>query len=191
MAAGPVLFVGLGNPGDVYAHTRHNIGFHVIDGISRATGIACRRRGFSSLWGEGRRYGRGVMLLKPMTYVNRSGTAVAAFMARSGVDILSAWVVYDDLDLPLGRLRLRRGGGSGGHRGVASLLALLDGGDLGRLRVGIGRPPPEMGAREFVLQEPEDDEAEVLQRTVKRAVEAALTIVREGPEAAMNRFNGV
>ena len=189
MGGGPLLFVGLGNPGPEYERTRHNVGFWVIDRISRATGIDAGRRGFSSLWGEGLYAGVAVILAKPLTYMNLSGRAVAALARRFGLEPRQIWLIHDDLDLEVGRLRVRRNGGAGGHRGVRSVMDALGSRDMGRIRVGIGRPPGRQDPADYVLAAPRGEELDILEMAAERAAEAALTIAREGPEAAMNRFN--
>ncbi|REJ37851.1 MAG: aminoacyl-tRNA hydrolase [Bacillota bacterium] len=189
MDAASLLLVGLGNPGPQYASTRHNVGFWVIDEISRAAGIKVGQRGFSALWGQGRIDGVPVVLCKPQTYMNLSGRAVAPLAARLGLPPEAVWLVHDDLGPPPGRPRLRLGRGGRGHRGVRSVIAALGSRQVGRIRVGIGRPPEGVDAADYVLQTPRGAERDILNAAVRRAAEAALTLVRLGPEAAMNRFN--
>lgn len=189
MDTASLLLVGLGNPGPEYALTRHNLGFWVVDHLSRVTGIKVGRRGFSSLWGQGRVDGVAVALCKPQTYMNLSGRAVAPLAAHLGVGPERLWLIHDDLDLPVGRLRLRVGGGAGGHRGVRSVIEALGRQDFGRIRIGIGRPPQGGDAARYVLDAPYGAERDILKDAAERAAEAALTILRAGVEAAMNRFN--
>ncbi|HEX6988272.1 MAG TPA: aminoacyl-tRNA hydrolase [Bacillota bacterium] len=189
MDVASLLLVGLGNPGAAYASTRHNVGFWVIDRISRVSGIKVGRRGYSSLWGQGRIDGIPVALCKPQTYMNLSGRAVAPLAARLGLVPGRIWLIHDDLDLPVGRLRLRLGGGSGGHRGVDSVIESLGTRAFGRIRVGIGRPPRDDDPAAYVLSVPPVVEQDILKDAADRAAQAALTVVREGAEAAMNRFN--
>lgn len=189
MDAASLLLVGLGNPGPEYASTRHNVGFWVIDHVSRATGIKVGRRGFSSLWGQGRIDGVPVVLCKPQTYMNLSGRAVAPLASRLRLPPEAVWLIYDDLDLPPGRLRLRVGGGAGGHRGVRSVIDALGSQGFGRIRVGIGRPPHGGDPARYVLESPYGAERDILMDAAERAAQAALTVVRAGAEAAMNRFN--
>ena len=184
-----LCFVGLGNPGREYERTRHNLGFQTIDRLAQAAGIRLRHSGFFSRWGEGFHAGRRVLLFKPQTYMNLSGRAVAAAVAHFGLEPTSLWVIYDDLDLEVGRLRIRAGGGAGGHRGVQSIIELLGTRAFGRIRIGIGRPPAGVDPAEYVLQAARGPERRLLEEAVERAAEAALTIISAGPQVAMNRFN--
>jgi PTH1 family peptidyl-tRNA hydrolase len=180
------LVVGLGNPGEKYRFTRHNVGFMVVDRLSSAVGAPVTgKRGFS-LVGEGFLGGEKVVLAKPQTYMNLSGMAVSGLIRYYRAAPADLLVVCDDLDLPFGRIRLRAKGGSGGHRGLESIIAALGSSDFPRLRVGIGKAGE---AADHVLgQFPAADEpalAEILE-----AAAAAVTVTcLEGLERAMNRFN--
>ncbi len=182
------LIVGLGNPGDRYASTRHNIGFMALDRIAQAYGIAVGKKGFQSLHGSGKVGECKVILVKPQTFMNRSGEAVgevAAYFRISPCDIL---VIYDDIDLPFGRLRVRGGGGSGGQRGMASIIATLGTDEFPRVRVGIGRP--EGGdVSGYVLSPFNGDERKVLDTVVERVADAVETFCVSGVIEAMDRFN--
>jgi len=179
------LIVGLGNPGARYAGTRHNAGFLVVDELARR-------------WGAGFRAGRqadaanapGVVLLKPRTFMNLSGAAVQAQMARGRVAPADLLVVHDDLDLPLGRLRLRRGGGAGGQRGVQDVIARI-GPDFDRLKIGISRPPEGWTAEHWVLSRFRDDEAELLERVVHHAADAVERVRDEGWAKAVTWANAL
>ncbi|HEY8393738.1 MAG TPA: aminoacyl-tRNA hydrolase [Thermaerobacter sp.] len=186
----PHLIVGLGNPGPEYEATRHNVGFMVVDALARRIRSADWRRGFASFWLEAEWRGDRLTLLKPQTYMNRSGEAVAqaARALRFRPDQLL--VVYDDLDLPLGHLRLRRRGGAGGHRGMLSIIEHLGTEDFPRLRIGIGRPPAGVDPADYVLGAFTDAEWPVLERAIDRAVEACLAAVAAGIDLAMSRYNG-
>lgn len=183
------LFMGLGNPGPKYDSTRHNIGFWVIDRIAGALSISLRRRAYFSIWGDGSYLGHRLLLAKPQTYMNQSGQAAAAVISDFALDAGSIWIIHDDLDLPAGRLRLRLGGGSGGHRGVQSIIDALGHRDFGRIRVGIGRPPAGVDPADYVLAPLDKAEKELLSAAADRAAEAALAIIAEGLPAAMSRFN--
>lgn len=183
------LFIGLGNPGPDYEQTRHNIGFWVIDQIAEKLSVSLLRRAYSSLWGEASYGGCRLLLAKPQTFMNLSGQAAAAAVSRFGLAGESLWVIHDDLDLPPGRLRIRLGGGAGGHRGVQSIIDALGHKDFGRIRIGIGRPPAGGDPARYVLAPIPKVEMPVLTNAAARAAEAALTIVDQGVQAAMNQFN--
>lgn len=183
--------VGLGNPGARYAATRHNVGFWILARFGEEQGIAVEGRRFFGRYGCGRVGERTVGLLAPQTFMNRSGRAVAAALrslpqVSPAADLL---VVYDDLDLPVGRVRLRPAGGAGGHRGMADIIDELATSDFARLRFGIGRPPPGWDVTDYLLTPFSAEEQELLRdrlAAAARAIELALT---EGIEAAMDRFN--
>lgn len=186
-----LLVVGLGNPGPEYASTRHNAGFMVVDRLARVLGLSWRRAPYPGLEARGGAAGERLVLLKPMTFMNLSGGAVAAAARRHGAGPAEICVVYDDLDLPPGALRIRGGGGgAGGHRGVLSIIEALGSRDFLRVRVGIGRPLPGQDAARHVLSPFAEREWEAVAPALERAAEAVLAVLREGPERAMNRFNG-
>lgn len=195
MAADKWLILGLGNPGPEYSHNRHNVGYWCVNRLARLHGIQLKARPLAA-YGEGMIDGTPVLLAKPRTFVNRSGTAAASLLRNFKVQRRNMIVVYDELDLPLGALRIKPGGGHGGQRGLRSVIAAVGGDDFPRIRVGIGRPvvdgkpswePEDVAA--YVLSDPTPEEAEALQAAAIRASEAAETLVREGVEAAMNRYN--
>jgi len=185
------LIVGLGNPGPRYERTRHNAGFQLVAALAAAHGIGLTQERHGAIVGDGRIAGRRSLLALPQTFMNRSGEPVRRLLSFSGVDPGSLVVVHDDMDLPLGRLRLRRGGGAGGHRGVASILQHLDGSEFVRLRIGVGRPPAGVPAEAYVLQEFAAGERETLRESVVRGVAAIETLLAGGLEAAMNSCNPV
>ncbi len=182
------LIVGLGNPGREYARTRHNIGRMVVDLFARRCGIEVKRRRFKSLVGEVHAGGEKVVLLKPVTFMNLSGGAVAAALAFYKLEPERMLVVCDDMDLPLGRLRLRAGGGTGGHRGLASIEASLGTQEYPRLRFGISKPE-SIEAADHVLAKFEDAEEDEVLQALTRAAEAVEMWLGEGMERAMNVFN--
>ena len=183
------LVVGLGNPGGRYARTRHNVAWQVLDelaarhGASRLDGTPAYR---ARLVRPG---GRDVALLEPLTFMNLSGEAVGQWSDRHGLDAGELLVVSDDVYLPLGMLRLRAGGSSGGHRGLESIEAVMGHRDYARLRVGVGAAESSAELREHVLEEFAPEEQPVLEEAVRRAADAVECWLAEGTLAAMNRFN--
>jgi len=184
------LLAGLGNPGRQYAHTRHNIGFMLLDHLAAQLQAKFSRLQLRALVTDVRYQGQRLLLAKPQTYMNESGLAVAALVKFYKIPLEHVMVAHDDVDLPFGSLRLRPGGGSGGQKGVASIIERLGTTDFPRLRMGISRPPGQMLAAAYVLQDFSAAEAEELPIILERAAQAALTFVTEGLDSAMNRFNG-
>lgn len=187
-----ILVVGLGNPGPRYAWTRHNAGFLVIDAFAGGGGrVASFRPQFEGLYAETDLSGTRVGLLKPETFMNASGRSVRAAAAFFRVDPEALLVVHDELDLPFGELRLKSGGGDGGHRGIRSISAELGTPDYGRLRVGIGRPPLDFQGdiADFVLQAVAPEERVELASVLERASEVVESVVRDGLAQTMNRTN--
>ena len=178
----------MGNPGERYRDTRHNLGYRVVESFSRLSGAGktfhLRRSCCAGAGGRSRR----VLLAQPRTFMNLSGGAVAELMRRYHLGPGQLIVVYDDLDLPPGRLRLRSGGSSGGHRGVQSIIDTIGTADFLRLRIGIGRPP-DVDPSFYVLEVPPPHEEELLEAAVERAAEALGVLLEKGLEEAMNRFN--
>ena len=187
---GPFLIVGLGNPGDQYRHTRHNFGFMVIDRLAEKLAVSLKKVKFKALLAETKLDGQALILAKPRTFMNDSGRAVGPLLRFFKVPPDHLLIVHDDLDLPLGSLRLRPTGSSGGQRGVASIIATLGTQDFPRLRLGISRPPGQMDPVAYVLQNFTPAEAELKEMVLNQAADAALTFIREGMQAAMNQYNG-
>lgn len=183
------LIAGLGNPGIKYAHNRHNVGFMALDKLARAEQKKFERQRFNAQLLEVNLADERVLLVKPQTYMNLSGTAVgklAGFYHLPRTDVI---VVYDDLDLPLGKIRLRADGSSGGHHGMESIINHLGGIDIPRLRIGIGRPNPSQDIG-HVLGNFHDDEMSTLDDVLQRAEQALRVWVRDGIVKAMNEYNG-
>jgi peptidyl-tRNA hydrolase, PTH1 family len=184
------LIVGLGNPGEKYARTRHNIGFECLDTLAERHGLEFRGKRANSLIAEGAIRGQRVALVKPQTYMNLSGQAVTNLRVWYKIDPAGELlVVYDDMDLPFGKIRLRERGSAGTHNGMRSIVGQLGGTDFPRLRVGIDPPPGKMDPANYVLARfSKEQEAELpaLRDTVADAIEL---VVREGVTAAMNRYN--
>lgn len=183
------LIVGLGNPGREYQFTRHNIGFRVIDRLAFTWSIPLGRKSMRARWAKGHWEGQEVVLVKPQTFMNLSGEAVAWMVARFGVPVSKLIVVHDDLDFPLGEIRVRKAGGDGGHRGVKSIIERLGQREFVRVRMGIGRPDRKGVESNYVLETFSDQEKEVLVGHLQRGVEAVSCIVSKGAAVAMNEFN--
>jgi peptidyl-tRNA hydrolase, PTH1 family len=192
----PLLIVGLGNPGPEHAGNRHNVGFWCLNKIAKKSGLSFSRRGRLASIAEGTIGGRSVVLAKPQTFVNRSGDAVGDLLRRRRIPPENLLVVYDELDLPLGALRIRERGSHGGQNGMKSIIAAAGTQDFPRVRIGIGRPvvngeptrDPEHVA-DYVLSNPSPNERRVLEETVERAAEAIEATISEGIVGAMARFN--
>jgi PTH1 family peptidyl-tRNA hydrolase len=185
----PYLIAGLGNPGPKYAANRHNVGFRCVERLAVDLGLVFDKRQERALVALGTCDGRRVILAKPQTFMNESGRAVVPLHRFYKVPLERLMVVYDDLDLPLGTVRLRPEGGSGGHKGMRSIIERLGTGDFSRLRIGIGRPPGGMDPAAYVLQDFSADEELLLEEMLERAVLAIETWLSEGIEEAMSRYN--
>lgn len=186
----PYLVVGLGNPGREHRETRHNIGFMVIDTLCKSLGVSLNRVQSKALVGTAQVDGHKVILAKPQTFMNLSGQAVSALVRFYKVPFDQLMVAHDDLDLPLGTLRLRPGGGSAGQRGVASIIQQLGTQNFPRLRLGIDRPPGSMNPATYVLQRFSPAERELVDIMLDRGAAAVLTFIRCGLDTAMNQYNG-
>lgn len=186
----PFLIIGLGNPGAGYRHNRHNIGFMLVDRVAERLGVKFSRLESKALLTKGEHQGRRVVLAKPQTFMNLSGQSVGGLVRFYKAPLENLLVAYDDVDLPLGTLRIRPGGGSAGQKGMASIIDRLGTQEFPRLRLGVGRPPGRMEAADYVLQDFSSGEIELLRLTLDRAAEAALVFVAEGLETAMNQYNG-
>ena len=182
------LVVGLGNPGAKYRNTRHNVGFRVIDELARRAGATTSRRRFSGVTGAASIADQQVILLKPTTYVNRSGQSVREAMSYHKLDLGDLLVILDDMALPLGRLRIRQKGSAGGHNGLTDIMAELEDDAFGRLRIGIGQVQGIQMVN-HVLSAFSEQEEMVIESAVRRAADAVEGWVGDGPEAVMNRFN--
>jgi len=188
-ATAPYLFVGLGNPGRKYRLNRHNIGFMVLDALAKEIGASFTRHQSQALITKGRLDGSRVVLAKPQTFMNLAGPSVAALARYYRVPPSSLVVVFDDLDLPPGKVRLRGAGSSGGHRGMESVIASIGEDAIPRLRLGIGRPPGRMDPADYVLEDFSADELEDIRSGVDRAVACLQEFVRNGVDRAMTKFN--
>lgn len=182
------LIAGLGNPGARYTHSRHNVGFMVADRFVKAHDMKFLRRRFNAEVAEGEVAGTRVMVIKPQTFMNSSGEAVGKFFSFYKVAPQDLLVIYDDLDLPLGKLRLRPRGSAGGHHGMESIIARIRTTDFPRLRVGIGRPNPDADI-DHVLGEFDEDEFRVMNETLQRGAQAVGVWLADGIAKAMNEYN--
>lgn len=190
------LIVGLGNPGSEYATHRHNVGYWTVNRLGRRLGIDVKKHSGVASTGEGSYRGRRLVLAKPRTFMNRSGDAVRELARRYRLQPQQVLIVYDDLDLPVGRVRLRARGSHGGNNGMKSIVAALGTQEFPRVRIGIGRPAvagepswdPEVVAG-WVLSDPSPADKQLLDAAVERAQDAVIAILDEGIEAAMGRFN--
>lgn len=184
------LLIGLGNPGREYRDNRHNFGFMVIDRIIVRLNARGMRVQSKAIVTTATYEDRKLILAKPQTYMNLSGQSIQGLSHFYKVPVENVLIAFDDLDLPFGTIRLRPGGGAGGQKGFASAIEQLGTKDIARLRLGIGRPPGRMNPSAYVLQNFSREEMKVLSEIVDRAADAALEFVKNGLNAAMNKYNG-
>ena len=191
------VIVGLGNPGKAYAHNRHNIGFRCINHLAKLHSIPVKQHQCQTQIGIGKIADVELLLAKPKTFVNLSGGAVGSLMRKHKIPVNDLIVIYDDLDLPPGKLRLRHGGSSGGHKGLKSIISALGSQDFCRIKVGIGRPVREDGTAiadedgiiSYVLGDFTPQEEKTIKPAIASVAEAIECILTEGITAAMNQFN--
>lgn len=188
-AVSAYLIVGLGNPGDAYRWTRHNIGFVAVDRLAALHGLRFGDTAFDAAVALGTIAGQVAVLVKPLAYMNRSGPPVKAVLTHYGIPCEAMVVIHDDIDLALGRLKIKEKGGHGGHNGLKSLIDALGSGDFVRLRLGIGRPEDGTGVIDHVLAPFAQDQRLVVEPLVEKACQAASVILGLGTKEAMNRFN--
>ncbi len=188
-----MLIAGLGNPGQGYAHNRHNAGFICVKHFARTHGIRFDKRQGKARIGTGKAAGSRVVVAKPQTYMNSSGESVSRLLHKFNISPDSLLVIHDDLDLPLGKIRIRQGSGPGGHKGVGSIISCLGSRDFVRLRVGIGRPdvtePSEADIVDYVLSDFTPDEKQIMAQIMPKVSEAILCLLTEGLMATMNKYN--
>ncbi|MEW5923207.1 MAG: aminoacyl-tRNA hydrolase [Candidatus Zixiibacteriota bacterium] len=183
------LIIGLGNIGEKYAGTRHNLGFDVLDLIFKKWRLRRRREHSLYAWAEKKSDGREIRLIWPTTYMNNSGAAVSQAMADFELDLSEILVVVDDYNLPLGKMRIRKRGSDGGHNGLESIINHLGSGEFMRLRLGIGPIPENIGSIEYVLGHFPDEEAEKVKKMLEKAGDAVLYSLTHRPEEAMSIYN--
>lgn len=185
------IVVGLGNPGKAYEHTRHNVGFEVLDELARRHDASFRRSWrFRARLAEIRAGDQALLLVKPQTFVNRSGEAVASLLRRKGLSASDLMVIVDDVELERGQLRIRARGSAGGHNGLKSMIERLGTEEFVRLRVGVGRVPEGVDRVEYVLARFSAEDRGPMEETIRRAADAVESTVVDGLDQAMNRFNG-
>jgi PTH1 family peptidyl-tRNA hydrolase len=184
------MIVGLGNPGREYAKNRHNVGFQIVDHLAERHGLSFTRQQSKAFIAAGAIHDRQVLLVKPQGYMNVSGEPVGAITRFYKIALENILVIFDDLDLPVGTLRMRPNGGAGGQNGMKSIIQHLKSQDFARLRVGIGRPPGRMKPKDYVLQDFKGDQIPIIQETYDRASDAAETWLSDGVQLAMSRHNG-
>ena len=181
------LIVGLGNPGKKYEHTRHNMGFDVIDHFSELAKIDIDKEAFKGVVGRGRVFDEDVYLLKPLTYMNLSGESVREIVSYFKIPLEDIIVVFDDMALAPGNIRLRLSGSSGGHKGMQNIIDNLSSQDIKRIRIGIGEPT--FDTIDYVLSKPLKDEKPLIEEAIENASEALKEILKNGFDSAMNKFN--
>ena len=183
------LIAGLGNPGRRYEYTRHNVGFRVIDWLSRGSEIPLSKQGFFAKWGKGLWVNQEVIIAKPQTYMNLSGESISRLVKFFKIDPAQLIVIHDDLDLDFGLIRIREKGGDGGHKGVRSIIEHVGSGEFIRVRLGIGRPDNKEDGTDYVLSRFDMNQKETLRAQMEQAADAVRTIITEGTAKAMNQFN--
>ncbi|WP_244155321.1 aminoacyl-tRNA hydrolase [Dissulfuribacter thermophilus] len=184
--------MGLGNPGRCYEKTRHNAGFLLCEHIREFYGLPPFEdiERFKGEYTEGLIKGNPITLFRPLTYMNKSGEAVAPLVNYYKIDLQNVLVCYDDLDLPLGKIRFARSGGSGGHRGIESIIGQLGTKSFPRLRIGIGRPPEALAVKEYVLQSFWGDQLTIIEKVLDLAKDGVVCFLEKGITEAMNSYNG-
>jgi len=183
------IIVGLGNPGSKYERTRHNAGFKVIDELSLRHNIALKKLKFKALYGDGTIKGTKVVLAKPQTFMNLSGECVREIAEWYKISKDKLIIIYDDIDIEFGKIRIRQKGSAGTHNGMKSVLYHLKTEEFPRIRVGIGKPPPDWELYDYVLGSFSQSEAKIMESSVKEAADSIEEIILDGIELAMNKFN--
>jgi len=184
-----ILVAGLGNPGKKYANTKHNVGFLVVDEISKRVGIELTKKKFKGVFGEGFIGDNKLVLLKPETYMNLSGESVSSIKNFYDIPADNIIVVYDEMDLPLGNIRIKSGGGTAGHNGIKSIISSLGTDEFTRVRVGIGKALVKDSGASHVLSGFKGDERKIVKDSIERAADAVFAIIEEGLEKTMNEYN--
>lgn len=183
------LIIGLGNPGTEYTETRHNIGFKAVDALAHSYNISPNKSKFKAFFGEGRVGHKKVVLVKPQTYMNLSGESVKAFASWYKIPAEDILIIYDDVSLPPGKLRIRTKGGAGGHNGIKSIIQHLGTDEFQRIKVGVGERPQGWNLADYVLSRFTDPEIKIMEETMKDIVGASNVIMDKGIQDAMNQYN--
>ncbi len=183
------LVVGLGNPGKEYTLTKHNVGFLVVDELGKRVGIDIQKSKFQSLYGEGFLEGNKILLLKPQTYMNRSGGAVSSDSDFYKIPPENIIVIHDEMDISFGRIMIKPGGGSAGNNGIKSIISSLGSKDFIRVRIGIGKPNAKSDGANHVLSNFSKSESAMVEESIQTAADAVLEIMNNGLEKAMNKYN--
>ncbi len=183
------VIAGLGNPGKQYEFTRHNIGFDTLDFIATQYRLCFSINKYNGLIAEGRIQGEKVLLVKPQTYMNSSGECIERVINAYGLSVDKLIVIYDDMDIDIGKLRIRKKGGAGTHNGMKSIIYQLKDESFSRIRMGIGRPEQKWEIVDFVLSTFKDEQRIIINQTIEKASLATATIVKAGIELAMNKYN--
>ena len=182
------LIVGLGNPGDQYRHTRHNVGFDILDLLAEKYNINVNRTKYKGIYGEGIIKGEKVFLLKPQTYMNLSGESIREVISYYKITNEKIIVVYDDISLDAGKLRIRTKGSAGGHNGIKNIIMHISSDVFPRIKIGVGQPNSDLV--DFVLSKPCIEDRDKIEKTFVEAIKAVETIIEYDVEVAMNKFNG-
>ncbi|GAE87237.1 peptidyl-tRNA hydrolase [Acetivibrio straminisolvens JCM 21531] len=183
------VIVGLGNPGAKYENTRHNVGFDTVELLSRRHDIKLTKLKHKALIGDGNIGGRKVILAKPQTFMNLSGESVREIVEWYKIPVKNIIIVYDDIDLPVGKLRLRPKGSAGTHNGMKSVIYQIQSDEFPRVRIGVDKPPEGWDLANYVLGRFSGDERKKIEDTIERAADAVEAIVKSGIDSAMNRYN--
>ncbi len=183
------IIAGLGNPGNKYNNTRHNVGFDAIDLMAHLNNISVTKVKFKALIGEGNIEGCRVILVKPQTYMNLSGESIREIIEWYKIPMKNIIIMFDDIDLELGKIRVRPKGSSGTHNGMRNIIYQIQSDEFPRVRIGIGRPPQGWDLADYVLSKFTLDERNIVNESIKNAVEAVSTLLKSGVDAAMNKYN--
>lgn len=184
------VVVGLGNPGKQYENTRHNVGFNVIDILAKEYGISVSKIKHKALIGEGRVGSEKVLLVKPQTYMNLSGETLIDIYNYYKVDMENIIVIYDDIDLDVGKIRIRKKGSGGTHNGMRSIIKCLGANDFPRVRVGVSKPKPGQDLADFVLSRFRKEESDDVELGLEKAAKAVDVMIRDNIDLSMNKYNG-
>ena len=183
------LIIGLGNPENEYKNTRHNMGFNTINILAEKYNIQLNKNKFDAICGDGIIEGKKVVLVKPQTFMNLNGRSVVQFVNFYKTELENVLVIYDDMDVEVGKIKLRKKGGSGSHNGMKSVVAELNSQDFPRIRVGIGKPEFDHDIINYVIGSIPEEEKQLLEQSAKKASETVVEFLKNGIDSAMNKFN--